>query len=165
MAKKKVNKSESLIRKVIALGAAVITFVFMFLETIAVKLVGKNIVTGEKVVDETEGVKISDFLFKEDYKQIREEFSTANTFLWIAFILVIVAVLVLVASLVLKNNDGLLAKVGAGALVLGLVLMFVINTDKVESAITTYFTNITALYFVALALSGAGLASVLGLKK
>ena len=161
--KKKVNKSETLLRKGIALVAAVVTFVFFFLEMIAFKTVGKNLLTGKKVVDTT-GVKVSDFLFNSDYELFRETYSTANTILWIAFVLVVLSVVVLVASLLLKKNGSLLAKVGAGLLVLGLLAMFVINVDKTE-VVVTYYTNITAFYFVALALSLVGFASVVTLKK
>ena len=161
--KKKVNQSETLIRKGIALVASVVTFVFFFLEMIAFKSVGKNILTGKKVVDTT-GVKVSDFLFNSDYEALRETYSTANTVLWIAFVLVVLSVVALVASLLLKKNGSLVAKIGAGLLVLGLLVMFIINVDKTD-VIVTYYTNVTVLYFIALALSLVGCASVFTLKK
>ena len=46
--KKKSNNSMNLIRKGIALLASVVTFIFLFLEMIAYKIVGKNIITGKK---------------------------------------------------------------------------------------------------------------------
>ena len=161
--KKKVNQSETLIRKGIALVASVVTFVFFFLEMIAFKSVGKNILTGKKVVDTT-GVKVSDFLFNSDYELFRETYSTANTVLWIAFVLVVLSVVALVASLLLKKNGTLVAKIGAGLLVLGLLVMFIINVDKTD-VVVTYYTNVTVLYFIALALSFVGFASVVTLKK
>ena len=161
--KKKVNQSETLIRKGIALVASVVTFVFFFLEMIAFKSVGKSILTGKKVVDTT-GVKVSDFLFNSDYEALRETYSTANTVLWIAFVLVVLSVVALVASLLLKKNGTLVAKIGAGLLVLGLLVMFIINVDKTD-VIVTYYTNVTVLYFIALALSLVGCASVFTLKK
>ena len=156
--KKKVNGSETLLRKVIALVASVVTFVFFFLEMIAFKSVGKNILTGKKVVDTT-GVKVSDFLFNSDYELFRETYSTANTVLWIVFVLVVLSVVALVASLLLKKNGTLVAKIGAGLLVLGLLVMFIINVDKTD-VVVTYYTNVTAFYFIALALSFVGFASV-----
>lgn len=161
--KKKVNGSETLLRKVIALVASVVTFVFFFLEMIAFKSVGKNILTGKKVVDTT-GVKVSDFLFNSDYELFRETYSTANTVLWIVFVLVVLSVVALVASLLLKKNGTLVAKIGAGLLVLGLLVMFIINVDKTD-VVVTYYTNVTAFYFIALALSFVGFASVVTLKK
>lgn len=161
--KKKVNQSETLIRKGIALVASVVTFVFFFLEMIAFKSVSKNILTGKKVVDTT-GVKVSDFLFNSDYELFRETYSTANTVLWIAFVLVVLSVVALVASLLLKKNGTLVAKIGAGLLVLGLLVMFIINVDKTD-VVVTYYTNVTVLYFIALALSFVGFASVVTLKK
>ena len=161
--KKKVNQSETLIRKGIALVASVVTFVFFFLEMIALKSVGKNILTGKKVVD-TKGEKVSDFLFNSDYELFRETYSIANTVLWIAFVLVVLSVVALVASLLLKKNGTLVAKIGAGLLVLGLLVMFIINVDKTD-VVVTYYTNVTVLYFIALALSFVGFASVVTLKK
>lgn len=58
-------------------------------------------------------------------------------------------------------------KVSADLLVIAMVLFFVINFDKVESVlkITTWFSNVTVLYFVSLVLFVVGFASVAKLKK
>ena len=102
--------------------------------------------------------------YNSDYELFRETYSTANTVLWIAFVLVVLSVVALVASLLLKKNGTLVAKIGAGLLVLGLLVMFIINVDKTD-VVVTYYTNVTVLYFIALALSFVGFASVVTLKK
>lgn len=166
MAKKKnSNNSVSLIRKGIALVASIVTFIFFFLEMIALKRKYINVIKDEAEV-ETLGVKFSDFLFSEDYEAVRETFGTATTIMWIVFILVIASIALTSLAFLMKKG-AMFSKLGAGVLVLAMVLMFVINFDTVESIIkvTTWYSNITALYFVALALSAGGLASVVTLKK
>ena len=161
--KKKTNDSVSLIRKGIAALASVLTFIFFFLEMIAYKVVGKNVLTGKEVVDTT-GVKVSEFLFSEDFAKLRETYSTANTILWIVFILTILAIVATVLAFVMKQG-AMFSKIGAGLLVVAMLLMFIVGTDKTELITTNYFTNITVLYFVSLVLSVGGLASVATLKK
>ena len=163
--KKKTNNMVSLVKKGIALLASVVTFIFFFLEMIAVKTKYVNVLKDESEV-ETAGVKFSEFLFSEDYEAVRETFGTATTIMWIVFILVIVSV-VLTALAFFMKKGAMFSKVGSVVLVLAMVLMFVINFDKVETIlkITTWYSNITALYFVALALSVGGFASVATLDK
>ena len=110
--KKKTNDSVSLIRKGIAALASVLTFIFFFLEMIAYKVVGKNVLTGKEVVDTT-GVKVSEFLFSEDFAKLRETYSTANTILWIVFILTILAIVATVLAFVMKQG-AMFSKIGAG---------------------------------------------------
>lgn len=163
MAKKSSKKnSVSLIRKGIAVLASVVTFIFFFLEMIAYKVVGKNILTGKEVTEKT-GVKVSDFLFNEDYSKLRETYSTANTILLVVFVLAIVAILATVLGIVMKKGS-MFSKIGAALLVIAMLLMFVINVDKTELITTNSYTNMTALYFIALALSVGGLVSVATLK-
>lgn len=163
--KKKTNNTMNLLRKGVALLASVVTFVFLFLEMIACKTKYINVLKDESEV-ETVGVKFSEFLFNEDYEAVREMFSTATTIMWIVFILVVVSVAVTALALFVKKG-AMASKIGAGLLVLAMVLMFVINFDKVETVlkITTWYSNMTILYFVALALSVVGLVSVAKLKK
>lgn len=163
MAKKSNKKnSVSLIRKGIAVLASVVTFIFFFLEMIAYKVVGKNILTGKEVTEKT-GVKVSDFLFNEDYSKLRETYSTANTILLVVFVLAIVAILATVLGIVMKKGT-MFSKIGAALLVIAMLLMFVINVDKTELITTNSYTNMTTLYFIALALSVGGLVSVATLK-
>lgn len=163
--KKKINNTMSLVRKGIALLASVVTFIFLFLEMIAKKTKYVNVLKDENEV-KTLGVKFSEFLFNEDYEAVRETFTTATTIMWVVFVLVVVSVIVTALALFVKKG-ALVSKLGAGLLVLAMVLMFVINFDKAESIIkvTTWYSNMTALYFVALALSVGGFASVVTLKK
>ena len=167
MAKKKTkNDSMSLIRKGIALAASVVTFVFFFLEMMAIRV--KATVLGKENVS-TEGVKFSDLLFNEDYEALREELGLATTIMWVVFVLAILAIVATALAFVMKKGSTF-SKLGAGLLVVGMLLLFVVNFDV--STLDVYFakgetniSNITALYFVSLALSVGGLASVATLKK
>ena len=175
MAKRKSSKKNSmnLIKKGITLAAAVLTFVFLFLEVLAVKV--KTVLFEgtalEKVDVGSEGVKFSDLLFNEDYSPFREELSLTTVVLWAVFILVIIALVVSVLSFVMNKQGTLLAKVGGGLLVAAMVVLFVVNFDKSAGGISglatgeTWVTNITALYFVSLVVSFVGLGSALTLKK
>ena len=160
--KKRSNNTVSLVRKAAAVLASVVTFIFFFLEMITYKIVVKNVFTGEKETLSNEGVKVSDFLFNSDYESFREVYGTVNTILWIVFVLVIAAIVISALAFVMKKG-AIFSKIGACLLVLGMLLMFIVNFDKPEN-ITSYFTNITALYFVALVLSIAATASVITLK-
>ena len=162
MAKKKSkNNSVSLIRKGIAVLASVLTFIFLFLEFVAVKM--KATVLGKEVA-ESEGLKYFDFLVNSDYEMAREEFGLATAIMWVVFVLVALAVVASVLAFVMKKGSKF-SKVGAGLLVVAMVLMFVVNFDKVEAlSVETYITNVTALYFVSLALSLASAGAVVTLK-
>ena len=103
MSKKKKSKNASLLRKGIALVVSVVTFIFLFLEMIAVKVKYLNILKDTSEV-ETEGVKFSEFLFSEDYEIVRESFSTATTVMWIVFGLVLVSVALTFVGLVMKKS-------------------------------------------------------------
>lgn len=167
MAKRKSkNKTTSLVRKGVALLASVVTFVFLFLEIIAVKT--KATVFGKESV-ETEGVKFSEILFNEDYELLREELSLTTIVMWAVFVLALLAVVTTALALVMKKGAKF-AKLGAVLLVVAMVVLFVVNF---ESPVTldlliakgeVSITNITALYFVALVLSLGGLVSVAKLK-
>jgi len=153
MAKRK-NKNNTL-RKGIALLASVVTFIFLFLEMIAIK--AKVTVLGKEGV-ETEGVKFFDVLFKEDYEMLREELSLTTIIMWAVFVLVIISVLLTFLGFV--NNKG--TKLGSVLLLVAMLLLFVVNVeDPVKLNVLfaqseTSVTNITTLYFVALALSVCG---------
>lgn len=169
--KKKVNNSETLIRKGIALLAAVLTLVFFALDIVAVKMVGSTGLFGGASKTTTEPMSIVSVLLTEDNASLRENLPTATIILWVVSIVVILAVALLVASLLMKKKSNLLAKIGSIALVASLLALFLVSFDKATFSFLglaeseTYVTNITALYFVALGLSGIGLASVIGLKK
>ena len=162
--RKKTNKMAVLIRKGVALLASVLTFVFLFLEVISSKTKYLNVIK-DKTEVETVGVKFSDFLFSENYETIRETFGTATTIMWVVFVLVVLSMILTAAAFLLKKGS-LASKVGAGVLVLAMVLMFAINLDQVESIlkVTTWYSNMTGLYFVALAFSVVGMVSVATLK-
>lgn len=162
MAKKKSkNNSFSLIRKGIALLASVLTFIFLFLEFVAVKVTAT--VLGNEVA-ESEGLKYFDFLVNSDYEMAREEFGLSTAIMWIVFALVVLAVVISVSAFVMKKGaKG--SKLGAGLLLVAMILMFVVNFDKVEAlSVKTYITNITALYFVSLAVSLISVGAVATLK-
>lgn len=164
--KKNKNSRVGLIRKGIALVSAVVTFVFFFLEIVALRT--KSTVFGKESVT-TEGVKFSDILFNEDYEIIREELSLATTVMWVVFAMVVLSVVVIALSLIMKKG-ATMAKFGSGLLLIAMVLLFVVNFDKVTLDLyvakgDTNISNITALYFVSLAMSGVGVVSTVGLKK
>lgn len=164
MAKKKKRSNTSLLRKGIALLASVVTFVFFFLELICKKTKYFNILKDKNEVEST-GIKFSEFLFNEEYELVRETFSITTTIMWIVFILAIVSVVFTALALFVKKGTKV-SKLGAGLLVLAMVLMFAMNIDKGEVLkVTTWYSNMTALYFVALALSVGGFVSVATLKK
>jgi len=166
MAKKKSKNNASLIRKVIGLVASVATFVFFFLEMVAIRT--KSTGFGKESVT-TEGVKFSDVLFNEDYEIIREELSLATTVMWVVFAMVVLAVVFTTLSLIMKKGTAM-AKFGSGLLLIAMVLLFVVNFDKVTLDLyvakgETNISNITTLYFVSLAMSVVGFVSASGLKK
>ena len=169
--KKKVNNSETLIRKGIALLAAVLTLVFFALDIVAVKMVGSTGLFGGVKESVAEPIAITDVLFEEKGAILRENLTMTNIILWVVSIAVVLSVLLLVVSLLIKKNGCSLAKAGAVILVASLLALFLVSFDKATFSFLglaeseTYVTNITALYFVALGLSGIGLASVIGLKK
>lgn len=168
MAKKK-SDSTSLIKKGITLVAAVVAFIFFFLEMLAIRSKGSllNVETESK-----EGVKFFDLLFNEDYASVRENLSTTNIVLWVVFILTILAVVAAVLAFVMKKGAKL-SKASGVLLVLAMILLFVVNFDKAEfnalglgiAKAETWVTNITALYFASLGVSCVGLLSSLTLKK
>lgn len=168
MAKKK-SDSTSLIKKGITLVASVVTFIFFFLEMLAIRSKG-SLLGFEK--DSKEGVKVFDLLFSEDYESLRENLSTTNIILWIVFILAIVAIVAAILAFVMKQG-AMLSKASGVLLVLAMALLFVVNIDKGEfdalglgiAKAETWVTNITALYFVSLGISCVGLGSALTLKK
>ena len=161
MAKK--TNNTSMLRKGIALLATVVTFIFFFLEMIALKTEYVNILKGESEF-KTEGIKVSEFLFSDSitFKVLREGFSMVNTIMWSAFVLVVIAIVLTAMALIMKKG-AMFSKIGAGILVLAMLLMFAVNFDGEIDAIK--ITNITGLYFIALALSVVGFASVAKLKK
>ena len=172
MAKKKTKASKNmvcLIKKGVALLAAVVTFVFFFLEMLAVKSVSSSSLFGNTKTTTTDGVTFAKLLFNEDYEIYREELGLTTVILWVVFVLVILSILALVASFVAKKS--IVAKFGAGVLVVALLLLFVVNLDKATIDFgslgkkDTFITNITALYFIALGLSAAGLGATVTLKK
>ena len=108
MAKKKIKKDPmALIKKGITLVVSVLAFIFMFLENLAVK--SKGSLFGKESDVSTEGVKLSDVLFHEDFEVVREELSLTTTILWVSFILVILAVVVCAASLIIKKKGSVYA--------------------------------------------------------
>lgn len=168
MAKKSSKKdSISLIKKGITLLAAVLTFIFMFLEMLAVKT--KVTLLGKESVN-SEGVKLSEVLFNEDYELVREELSLTTVILWVAFIFTVLAVVVSALSFVMKKGSTF-SKLGGILLVVAMLALFVVNLDKASGGVgglftgETWITNLTALYFVSLVVSIAGLGSALTLKK
>lgn len=170
MAKKKIKKDPmALVKKGITLAASVLVFIFMFLELLAIK--SKGSLFGKESDVSTEGVKLSDLLFNEDFEIVRENLSTTTTILWVVFALVVLAVVVSALALFVRKKGSLMAKVGGALLVVAMVALFVVNTDKATFSVLgfasseTWVSNITVLYFVSLALSVAGLASAIALKK
>ncbi len=161
MAKKGSSSSNAgLVKKGIALLCSVVTFIFFFLEMISVVFVSE--LAGKS---DSEGVKVSDLLFNSDYESIRESFSTTTIVLWISFILVIVAMVLAILSFVMKKGS-LFAKLGSLSLLVGLLLMFIINFDRVGGELlTTFYTNVSVLYFVALVLSLVSVGVTFTLKK
>ena len=170
MAKKKksAKNSMSLIRKGIALLASVLTGVFFFLEMLAIRTKTTSILGTESVT--TEGVKFFDVLFGEDYYELlREELSLATVVMWAVFVLTIVAVVLTALAFIMKKG-AMFSKLGAGILVVAMLLLFVVNFDVATLNIViakgdTNISNITALYFVSLLASFVGLGSVATLKK
>lgn len=170
MAKKKIKKDPMcLVKKGIALASSILVFVFMFLEFLALK--SKGSLFGKESEVSTEGVKLSEVLFNEDFEAVRENLGTTTTVLWVSFIFVILAVVVCALSLFIKKKGSLCAKIGSVLLVAAMLVLFVVNTDKATFSVLglasaeTWISNITALYFVSLVLSVAGLVSSLSLKK
>lgn len=170
MAKKKIKKdSMCLLKKGVTLAASVLVFIFMFLELLAVK--SKGSLFGKESDVETEGVKFIDLLFHEDFEVIREELSTTTMILWVSFVLVILAIILSAISLIVKKKGSLFAKVGGVLLVVSMLVLFVVNSDKATLSVLglasaeTWISNITVLYFVSLVLSVGGLVSALSLKK
>jgi len=168
MAKRKTKKdSTNSIKKGITLVAAVLTFIFMFLEMLAVKT--KVTLFGKEAVN-SEGIKLTELLFNEDYELVREALSTTTAMLWISFICVALAVVVSLLAFVMKKGNSF-SKVGGMLLVVGMLVLFVTNLDKASGGIgglftgETWITNITTLYFVSLVASIVGLGSALTLKK
>ena len=158
-------------KKGIALVASLVTFVFFFLEMLAVKSVGSTSLFGGGKSVTTTPVTFTKVLFGEDYANLREHLGTTTVVLWVVFVLAILSVLVLLASLLLKKNSNVLAKTGAVVLVVALLALFVVNIDKATLSIfglaesETYVTNLTVLYFVALVFSLVGVVSTFTLDK
>lgn len=167
MAKKSVsNDMMSMIKKGIALLASILTFIFFFLEMVAIRT--KTTVLGKESIS-TEGVKFFDILFSEDYETIREELGLATTIMWIVFILTIAAIVLTVLAFIMKKGT-MFSKLGAGLLVVAMLLLFVVNADVATLDLyiakgDTNISNITTLYFVSLVISIVGLGSVATLKK
>ena len=99
MAKK--NNSNTLIRRAAALLASVVTFIFLFLEFLAVRT--EVTALGEESV-ETEGLKFTKFLFNEDYEAVREEFGLTTVIMWFVFVLVILAVVITALALIMNKT-------------------------------------------------------------
>ena len=171
MAKKKIKKdSMSLIKKGISLVAAAVTFVFMFLEMLAVSTRGS--LFGKEGDIASEGVKYFDVLFGDEaiYESIRENLSLTTIILWVVFVMAILAVAFCVISFLVKKGAKF-SKLGSGLLFVAMLLLFVVNFDKASFSLgglassETWISNITVLYFVSLVFSGAGFVSALSLKK
>ena len=170
MAKKKIKKDPMcLVKKCIALAASVLVLVFMFFDFLAIK--SQASLLGKESNVSTESVKLSEVLFSEDFEVVRENLSTTTMILWMTFIFVLLASVICALSLFIKRKGSLCAKMGSVLLVLAMLLLFVINTDKATFSVLgfasaeTWVSNITGLYFVALVLSLVGLISTFSLKK
>ena len=134
---------------------------------VAIKVKSTNVLTGEHV--DKEGVKFSSVLFSEDYEILREELSLATIIMWITFILVVLSVVVSAFAFFIKSGVKM-SKFGGVLLVVAMVLLFVVNVDKVTLDVyvakgETSITNMTVLYFTALVISIGSSISVNILKK
>ena len=170
MAKKKIKKDPMcLVKKGIALASSVLVLVFMFFDFLAIK--SQASLLGKESNVSTESVKLSEVLFSEDFEVVRENLSTTTMILWMTFIFVLLASVICALSLFIKRKGSLCAKMGSVLLVLALLLLFVVNTDKATFSVLgfasaeTWVSNITGLYFVSLVLSLVGLISTFSLKK
>ena len=170
MAKKKIKKDPMcLVKKGIALAASVLVLVFMFFDFLAIK--SQASLLGKESNVSTESVKLSEVLFSEDFEVVRENLSTTTMILWMTFIFVLLAAVICALSLFIKRKGSLCAKMGSVLLVLAMLLLFVVNTDKATFSVLgfasaeTWVSNITGLYFVSLVLSLVGLISTFSLKK
>lgn len=167
MAKKK--DSTSIIKKGVTLLASVLVFVFMFLEMLAVK--SKASILGFQQKEwSSEGISLYDLIFGEANESIRENLTTTNIVLWVAFVLAVVAIVAAALAFVMKKQGSTLARLSGGLLVLAMLALFIINFNKAEfvwlgTGSTIYVTNMTVLYFISLVISVVGLASAASLKK
>ena len=168
MAKKKANSTVDLVKKLVAVLASVVTFVFFFMESMALKVSTPNIISGGYSTA-TEPVKLSDLLFNDDsvYEVIRETYSLATIVMWVSLVLVAVAIVATIYGLVASKNGAKFSKLGAVALLVGVVALFAVNFDVTTNVlkVETNISNLTTLYFVSLGLSVVGLGATATLKK